>query len=342
MKNNQSGFGLLETLISVAVISVITYGVMNQAELVGRVKGKAEFSEQVTTITNSIKMALGNTQTCTDFVSDVPIGTFQELVRIGGNSSTTSLYVPGAGLAYGGEIINRNLSLPHVGATPDVPSSGSQPQLPPPILSWDPATSNYKNIEGLEVKKIQLVSDGYRLILRFTFEKPSILSAINLGGSVVTKDIFIRGNKYPGIAKLMDCESDFKVSVKDFCLNANGTSWESGASEKCIYPATLKKSPPVITTRPIYIINGKLVSDKLVISSTASCSCPSSNCLCTCSPTCPAGNVAEIPPRFVVNDSRLLFAPSLITGPQRCGYVRDCYTKQVIPAGLRPVGNLIR
>jgi hypothetical protein len=168
------------------------------------------------------------------------------------------------------------------------------------------------------------------------------LSAINLGGSVVTKDIFIRGTKRPGIAELMDCASDFKVSVEEFCLNAYDTVWQSGAPEKCIYQARLKKSPPVVTTKPIYILDGKLVSDKLVKTSTVSCSCPSSNCLCTCSPICPAGKVAENPPRFVVNDSRLLFPIIQINGPQRCGYERNCYSRQALPPGLLPVGNLIR
>jgi type II secretory pathway pseudopilin PulG len=134
MKKNQRGFGLLETLISVGVVSVITYAVINQADLVGKIRGRGEFSERIAEITSSIKLALGDTQTCSSFVNGITIGTFQ---TIPGNSPiSTTVYNPSAGLAIGGEIEARNLSSPFQ-MVPGPNTSGSNPNgsyIPAPIL----------------------------------------------------------------------------------------------------------------------------------------------------------------------------------------------------------------
>jgi hypothetical protein len=332
MQMNQKGFGLLETVISVGILTVIGYVVISQTELLGREKMSAEAYGRLTDLTKSVKLALGDKATCSTFAGGITLGQMGSISGSQGPSATEGDGV--FGVAVGGEIQGKHLVNPYKKI---LDSTGNS--VPEPILTWDAAHNKYMDLsDGTEIKKVQLIRDRTRKILRITFQKSERVTKPSLGGMTATKDIFITGTLNG--QTLLDCESEFKITKKEYCSNSSGAQWTS--SQNCNYPADLRKVPPAPLGRPLYMIGGKLVSDNLRVTSTASCRCPSGNCTCTCRPTCPVGTIQEIPPRFLVNNQHTIWPIVQLTGPQVCQYVTNCYTRIPIPAGTLPVGRLMK
>lgn len=345
MKNNNFGFGLLEVMISVLLMSGISYLVLQQVSLFRDSQLKQNFDQKVSSLTGVLSTTLADPKACQDFVKDVKIGSVQSEGRSGQRSTRN--------LATGGSISeNHSLDLP-AGSLP-VSSSG----VPLPFKN------GVEFIRGGKVKDVQLLSDGFKYFIRVTFEKTGFLG---MSSSTVSKDIIIKGNLLASNNTLENCQAqEMFLSAEDLCQKLSTTQpkvakWDQ-RNGNCVLEEQLINPPDSkgLPSTPVYIDKvGKIATKDLIGYKIKKCLCHNLRCSfkpdCDCNVTCPSGfkpddvakrmsatdifNEENTALGFILDVDFVLV--KLLVNDEKCMKVLKCYDVRPFSKDVDSVGGIL-
>ena len=271
MKNNQWGVTLVELVMSLLIMSGITYMVMHQQEVAGQAQGKSGFDLEITNLGTHIRDALSDVPSCSLTVNNIVPGTLAGGVVTGGDITKIFRGIANARVA------NKDL-----------------------LVSGQEAG------KGVVVKQIQLFVDGEQDQIRVTYEATDALKKVMTGGTTVSKDYFIVGTKDPATNTFTDCGAiGVNASDEDVCASIQSGSWNS-TTNTCDLLDYLVKPTGLV---PVFDDGaGEFKITNNTPAGTLSCSCSGSICAndpsCFCNVgNCPAGQVRENPVRRVTNGS---------------------------------------
>jgi hypothetical protein len=295
MRNNQLGVTLLELVMSLAIMAGIGYMVMHQQEVSSKAQGKSGFDLEITNIGTHVRHALSDVPSCTQTLSNVVPGIIAGGVVTGGD-------IPVIFKGIGNDrVANKNLLVVTAEAG-----------------------------KGVLVKQMQLFTDNGQDMVRVTYEATEGAKKTMTGGTVVSKDYFIVGNK-DDTNKFTECgAAGLNASDEEVCATIENGTWNTG-TKTCDLKDFLKKTDGLL---PVYVGGGgefKVMNS--VETSTLTCNCGGSiceddpNCWCDVG-NCPIGQFKENPIRRETHGGQ-------------CDMEAKCYTQTAVINEI-PIGMLVQ
>ncbi len=269
MKFKQSGFSLVETMVSVGLMGALSYVMYTQSDMSAKQQAKAVFNQQVNSLFNSIQTELSRSENCT---------------------ATLALPSPKTyGTASSPTIINeiRRGRLDLATTPPEVKDNGLLFKV------------KSENSTGVFIDSIHLIRRPIdnRKVLRITF-KPGNITADGqirlkemLGGENYSKDILLSPRDNGGDT-VLGCQSEITNLLASSCLSLPGGIWDQNTQTCNISEIVLRgdlvklwltKDGNLTSTKPADAANGQVTCQK------SSKRCSRTNMDCSL-PACPSNH----------------------------------------------------
>jgi prepilin-type N-terminal cleavage/methylation domain-containing protein len=266
MNPNQSGFSLIEVMVSVGLMGALGYVMMNQSDMSAKQQAKASFNQQVNSLVSSVQNELSRSENC---------------------SATLSIPIP---LTYGtvtaptvvNEIRRGRLDL--TTTPPQVRDNGLLFKI------------RAENSNGVYIDSIHLIRrpGDNRKVLRLSL-KPGSISATGeirekdiLGGDVFFKDILLSPRDNGGNT-VLGCHTETSNLLASSCMAMPGGTWNE-TTQTCdtndivvrgdLVQLWLTKDGFVVATKPANVEDGEVTCQK----SSKRCNRTDSDCTL---PACP-------------------------------------------------------
>jgi type II secretory pathway pseudopilin PulG len=303
MKQNESGFSLVEIMVAVGLLGALGYVVMQQADMGAKQKVRADFNHLINTQTNAIQADLSKSANCT--------ASFKGL-RFGTNAAPTAVNTIYSGIE-------------DLTTTPPTVTRG-----PVPLYEV-----KKRNEIGIYIESMGLMrrAGDNKEVLRVTYASGDVDTSRNVrkknvaGKNSAIKDFVIMTEKNP-LGVIQGCYGEQANTLSTACLSMPGGVWNP-ITKKCELNGLVKRDDLVQlwTTG-----SGGLSTVKPAPSNIKNVECRCSNkrcsrassCWCTV-PACPANSVASGHRRFdrqegLMNKECILGAQCMFQ-PQPAGWM---------------------
>jgi type II secretory pathway pseudopilin PulG len=215
MKNSGNGFGLIEVMISVGLMSGLAYFMMNQSEQSSKIQSKMNFNNDLSSATNHLQTILSKKDNCTLTLLDKQVG--DEITQI-----------------------NFGVPDPVISTNPPIPDPNKLPITKGTVLG----SSTLQIKEMFLISKTDpvtgvVVGDAVRVTFRAgrTGSNGVFIPIKTVGASEYKKDFLVNGSKDAVTNKYINCFSEtgnvVETAVEESCASLGVNAVWNSVDKKC-------------------------------------------------------------------------------------------------------------